>query len=70
MATLVWSSKDYDRSNILSSTGSPATKLFNAILRDKYYQKSIRVNFRHNKYSYTPTDDYNNYVVRFRGITK
>lgn len=69
-ATLVYSSKWYDRSSVLSYEGQPATRLFNAILKEKFGPKSRRVSFRNNKYTYTPTNEYNNYVIRFRGITK
>jgi hypothetical protein len=69
-ATLVYSSKWYDRSHILSSEGSPAQRLFNAIIYEKFRENSIRVNFKHNRYHYQPTDDYKNYVIRFRGVTK
>jgi hypothetical protein len=69
-ATLVYSSKWYDRSHILSYEGSPATRLFNAILYEKFKSNSRRITFRHNRYTYTPTNEYKNYVIRFRGVTK
>jgi hypothetical protein len=66
-ATLVYSCKP----TRAAYEPSPATKLFHAILREKYSKsKSIRVNFRNNKYHYSPTDDYKNYVIRFRGVKK
>jgi hypothetical protein len=67
-ATLVYSSKNYTRKSIVSSEGSPVTKLFNSILREIYYDKTPRVKFVKNKYTYQPTDDYKHYVIRFKGI--
>lgn len=69
MATLVYSAKPGSKF-IQSWEPTGVQKLFNAIIKEKFYEKSIRVNFKHNRYNYQPTDDYKNYVIRFRGITK
>ena len=48
---------------------SPATKLFNAIIREKFCRlKSTRITLNNNKYIYHPTKEYQSYVVRFRGV--
>lgn len=48
---------------------SPATKLFNAILKEKFVKlKSTRITLNNNKYIYHPTKEYQSYVVRFRGV--
>lgn len=67
-ATLVYSSKNYTRKSIVSSEGSSVTKLFNGILHEIYFEKTPRVKFVKNKYTYQPTDDYKHYVIRFKGI--
>jgi len=68
-ATLVYSAKPGSR-YIQSWEPTGAQKLFNSIIRAKFYEGSVRVNFKHNRYNYQPTDDYKNYVIRFRGINK
>jgi hypothetical protein len=67
MATLVYSARPGSKF-IQSWEPTGAQKLFNDIIRAKFYQSSVRVNFRYNRYNYQPTDDYKNYVIRFRGI--
>lgn len=48
---------------------SPATKLFNAILKEKCSRlKSTRIVLKNNKYIYHPTKEYQSFVVRFRGV--
>lgn len=48
---------------------SPATKLFNAIIKEKFTRlKSTRITLNNNKYIYHPTKEYQSYVVRFRGV--
>lgn len=69
-ATLVYSCKP-GMNRIVSSEGTPISKLFNTILREKYRKSdSPRVTFKHNRYCYIPTDEYKNHVIRFRGVTK
>lgn len=69
-ATLVWSSKDHPREHILSTTGNSVTRLFNAILHEKFVEPSVRVVIKDNTYRYFPTDDYKHYVIRFCGVRK
>lgn len=47
---------------------SPVTKLFNAILKEKFHTSSTRIVLKNNKYIYHPTKEYQSYVVRFRGV--
>jgi hypothetical protein len=68
MATPIYSVRVGQNPFIQVSEGTPVQRLFNAIMREKFYQSSARVNFKHNRYNYQPTDDYKNYVIRFRGI--
>ena len=64
-ATLVYSCKPIG----IAYEPSPATKLFNAIIKEKFCRlKSTRITMRNNKYIYHPTKEYQSYVVRFRGI--
>jgi hypothetical protein len=64
-ATLVYSCKPTG----IAYEPSPATKLFNAIIREKFCRlKSTRITMRNNKYIYHPTKEYQSYVVRFRGV--
>jgi hypothetical protein len=64
-ATLVYSCKPIG----IAYEPSPATKLFNAIIKEKFCRlKSTRITIRNNKYIYHPTKEYQSYVVRFRGI--
>lgn len=74
-ATLVystsWIGRRYDRSHITVGEPAPATKLFNAILREKFVRlKSTRITMKNNNYVYHPTDEYKSYLVRFRGVNK
>ena len=64
-ATLVWSCKPTG----IAYEPSATTKLFNSIIREKFSRlKSTRVTFKHNKYVYHPTGEYQSYVTRFRGV--
>lgn len=68
-ATLVWSArpgKDPRFPNIRIGEPGPCTKLFQAIVREKF--KSSRVVINNNRYTYRPTEEYNSYVIRFRGV--
>ena len=71
-ATLVWSArpgKDFRFPLLRTGEPSPITKLFTSITREKC-NNSKRVTFKNNKYCYEPSDEYKNYVIRFRGIKK
>lgn len=64
-ATLVYSCKPIG----IAYEPSPATKLFNAILKEKFCKlKSTRIVIKNNKYIYHPTKEYQSFVVRFRGV--
>lgn len=64
-ATLVYSCKPTG----IAYEPSPATKLFNAIIKEKFTRlKSTRITLNNNKYIYHPTKEYQSYVVRFRGV--
>ena len=66
-ATLVYSCKPTRPAH----EPSPATKLFNAILKEKFTRlKSTRVTFNNGKYIYHPTKEYQGFVLRFKGIRK
>lgn len=68
-ALLVWSSKDYTRDEILSSSdnvSNPANKLMNSI----FNYRSDRLVITRNKYFYNPSDEYKERLVRYRGIRK
>ena len=68
-ATLVYSSKWYDRSHILTfedgTTNKAVNKLMDNIFRSK---RSNRVEIRNNKYYYHPSDEYKSFVVRIKNI--
>jgi len=64
-ATLVYSCKPTG----IAYEPSPVSKLFHAIIREKFTKlKSTRIVVKDNKYIYHPTKEYQNYVVRFRGV--
>jgi len=68
MATLIWSSMDHDRSNILVlDNTNAATRFFH-----KAFSKieSQRLVVTENKYFYAPSDDYKSFAIRFKGIKK
>lgn len=67
--TLVWSSRDWTRDEILSSSdnvSNPANKLMNSI----FNYRSDRLVITRNKYFYNPSDEYKERLVRYRGIRK
>ena len=66
-ATLVLKGKRNPNVGIYSYTDSPAGKLITAIFSE---QSSKRIRIVNNKYRYTPSDEYKNYVLRFKGIRK
>lgn len=55
--------------HILSWEPSPAENLMRSIMREKCF-RNPRVTFKNNKYRYFPTEDYKNYVIKFRGVRK
>lgn len=66
MATLIWSSMDHDRSNILVLDHTDnATRFFH-----KAFSKteSKRLVVTRNKYFYTPSEEYRSFLIRFKGI--
>jgi len=66
-ATLVYSCRPIG----IAYEPSPATKLFNAIIKEKFVRlRSTRIVIKNNKYVYHPSGEYQNYVVRFKGIKK
>ena len=65
-ATLVWSARPKQQ----AYESSPINKLFNAIMREKFTNKSGRVVFNNGKYIYHPSKEYQSYVLRFRGVKK
>lgn len=65
-AQLVWSARPKKQAH----EPSPITKLFNAIMKEKFTHKSGRVVFNNGKYIYHPSKEYQSYVLRFRGVKK
>ena len=68
MATLIWSSMDHDRSNILVlDNTNAATRFFHKAFSKTESQRLV---VTENKYFYAPSDDYKSFVIRFKGIKK
>lgn len=68
MATLIWSSMDHDRSNILVlDNTSSATRFFHKAFAKS---ESKRLVVTDNKYFYTPSEEYRSFAIRFKGIKK
>ena len=67
-ATLIWSSMDHERTNILvlDHTDS-ATRFFHQAFSRS---ESKRLTITKNKYYYAPSEEYRNFVVRFKGVKK
>ena len=64
-ATLVYSC----RPRGIAYEPSPVTKLFNAIVKEKFCRlRSTRITLKDNKYIYHPTKEYQSFVVRFKGV--
>jgi len=67
--TLVYSTRRYPKSNTLSVwEPDSATKLISRIFAEKFSSKRLIVS--RNKYFYQPSEDYKQYLVRFKGIRK
>jgi hypothetical protein len=68
MATLIWSSMDHDRSNILTlDNTNSATRFFHKAFADS---QSKRLTINNNRYFYAPSDEYRSFAIRFKGIKK
>ena len=63
-ATLIWSAKDHDRSSILVLDNTQFSVL------DKIFvytgKQSNRLTISKNKYFYAPSEEYKQFVVRFK----
>ena len=68
MATLVWRARNHDRSGILVlDNTSSATRFFHKAFSAT---ESKRLVVTQNKYYYAASDEYKNFVIRFKGIKK
>ena len=68
MATLIWSSMDHDRTNILTLDHTDsATTLFHKIFSESEKKRLV---ITENKYFYGPSDEYRNHIIRFKGIKR
>jgi hypothetical protein len=64
--TLVWSSMDHDRSNVLVLDNTDhATRFFHRVFANS---QSKRLTISKNKYFYAPSDEYKSYIVRHKKI--
>lgn len=70
-ATLVYSTKWFPKSRTLCSW-EPQKDSFSKLMRDIFADVSAKTNLRieRNKYFYKPSNDYKEYMIRFRGIKK
>jgi hypothetical protein len=66
-ATLVWSSRDHDRSNILTFTDG-VSDTSNKLMESIFKGRTTRLTITKNKYFYAPSEDYKQHVVRFKRI--
>lgn len=65
-ATMIWSSMDHERSNILTLDNTDAaTKLFHKIFSESEKKRLV---ITRNKYFYAPSEEYKNYVTRIKNI--
>ena len=65
-ATLVWSSRDYERTNILVLDHTDnATRFFHKVFAKV---ESKRLVITRNKYFYAPSDEYKSYIVRYKRV--
>lgn len=70
-ATLVYSSKHFPKSRTLTvweSTDDSFTKLMRGIFAHNGLNNRLKI--EKNKYFYQPTNEYKQYVVRFKGVRK
>ena len=62
--TLVWSSMDHDRTNILVLDNTDnATRFFHKVFAKV---EAKRLVITRNKYFYAPSDEYRNYIIRYK----
>ncbi len=67
-ATMIWSSMDHERTNILVlDNTSSATRFFHKAFADS---QSKRLTISNNKYFYAPSEEYKSFAIRFKGIKK
>jgi len=65
-ATMIWSSMDHERSNILVlDNTNAATRLFHKIFSET---EKNRLTITKNKYFYAPSEEYKNHVIRIKNI--
>jgi len=65
-ATMIWSSMDHERSNILTLDNTDAaTKLFHKIFSES---EKNRLVITRNKYFYAPSEEYKKHVTRIKNI--
>lgn len=70
-ATLVYSTKWFPKSRTLVSW-EPQKDSFSKLMRDIFADVSLkkRLKIERNKYFYKPSEDYREYLIRFKGIRK
>ena len=70
-ATLVYSTKWFPKSHTLCSW-EPQKDSFSKLMRDIFADVSLkkRLKIERNKYFYKPSEDYREYLIRFKGIRK
>jgi hypothetical protein len=70
-ATLVYSTKWFPKSRTLTSW-EPQKDSFSNLLRDIFADSFAKTNLRieRNKYFYKPSNDYKEYMIRFKGIRR
>ena len=66
-ATLVWSSRDHDRSNILTLTDG-VSDASNKLMESIFKGRTTRLTITRNKYYYAPSEEYKKFVIRFKGV--
>lgn len=65
-ATLIWSSMDHERSNILVLDHTDhATRLFHKIFSESEKKRLV---ITKNKYFYAPSNEYKEFVTRIKNI--
>lgn len=70
-ATLVYSTKWFPKSRTLCSW-EPQKDSFSKLMRDIFADVSLkkRLKIERNKYFYKPSEEYGEYLIRFKGIRK
>jgi hypothetical protein len=65
-ATMIWSSMDHERDNILVlDNTNAATRLFHKIFSETEKKRLV---ITRNKYFYAPSEEYKSYVIRIKNI--